>query len=204
MTKVKICGLRREEDILMANRYRADYIGFVFAQSKRRVTKEEAGRLKKLLDKSIRAVGVFVNAPAEDILELCRENIIDIIQLHGDEEEEYIKELKKSLSNPIIKAVRPRSEEDIKRGLALSSDYLLLDTYISGEYGGSGKSFDWSMVPDKAGRIFLAGGLNADNVRKAIQTCHPFCVDISSGVETGGFKDEAKVKAFLEAVKEGY
>ncbi|WP_242952331.1 phosphoribosylanthranilate isomerase [Anaerocolumna xylanovorans] len=188
----------------MVNRYHTDYIGFVFAKSKRKITKEEAGRLKKMLDKNIKVAGVFVNASSEDILELCRENIIDIIQLHGEEDEDYIRKLKKRLSNPIIKAIRPRTEEDIKKGLALPSDYLLLDTYSSGQYGGTGKPFDWSIVPKEAERIFLAGGLSADNVGKAILTCHPFCVDVSSGVETDGFKDEAKVKAFLEAVKAKY
>ncbi len=201
MAKVKICGLRREEDILIVNRYLPDYIGFVFAESKRKVTKEEARKLKAGLDKSIKAAGVFVNAPVMDIVELCRENIIDVVQLHGDEEEGYIRELKKNISQPVIKAVRPRVKEDIQQGLAFSSDYLLLDTYFEGQFGGTGKPFDWSMIPQNAENFFLAGGLNSSNVKEAILICHPFCVDISSGVETGGFKDESKVKAFIEAVR---
>lgn len=201
MAKVKICGLTREEDIGMVNRYQPDYIGFVFADSKRKVTKEDAARLKKLLDTNIQAVGVFVNAAITDILELCRENIIDVIQLHGDEEEDYIQTLKKNLPNPIIKAVRPISKEDIEKELALSADYLLADTYIKGQYGGSGKTFDWSILPANAEKIFLAGGLNTGNAEEAILTCNPYCVDISSGVETDGLKDAAKVKAFIDIVR---
>lgn len=205
MTKIKICGLRREEDILMANKYLPDYIGFVFAESKRKITKPEAGRLKEMLDRRIKAAGVFVNAPVADIIKLCRETIIDIVQLHGGEGEEYIKELKKYISVPVIKAIRPRTEEEITGALALSSDYLLLDTYMEGQYGGSGVAFDWNMVPTQpymTDKIFLAGGLNSCNVKKAILACRPFCVDVSSGIETEGFKDEAKVQAFIRAVRE--
>lgn len=201
MAKIKICGLRREADIHMVNKYRPDYIGFVFADSKRRVTREEAAALKKQLAPEIKAVGVFVNAPAEQIAILCREGVIDMVQLHGDEKADYISHLKSSVSNPIIKAVRTGTPRDIEDGLALGADYLLLDTYSPIQYGGIGKTFDWSMIPKDLENFFLAGGLNSSNILQAIRSSRPYCVDISSGVETGGFKDEEKVKEIIEAVR---
>lgn len=201
MAKVKICGLTREEDINIVNCYQPDYIGFVFAESKRKVTKEKAARLKRQLDTNIQAVGVFVNTPIQDILDLCNENIIDMIQLHGNEKEDYILELKNKLPHPIIKALRPDSKENIEKSLTLHSDYLLVDTYIEGQFGGSGRTFDWSILPGKAEKIFLAGGLNAGNAEDAILTCRPYCLDVSSGVETDGRKDALKVKAFIDIVR---
>lgn len=202
MIAVKICGIRRPEDICIVNHVLPEYIGFIFAESKRKVTKEEAAILKQQLDKRIRAVGVFVNAPAEEIISLCRENIIDTVQLHGEEDEAYIKVLKSELSNPVIKAVRVAEPDDIFKAQALSADYLLFDTYSPEQYGGIGKPFDWSIIPQGIGEFFLAGGLNSNNVTKAAKTCRPYCVDISSGVETDGVKDEEKVMKFIQIVRE--
>ncbi|MDF2803298.1 MAG: hypothetical protein K0S61_3201 [Anaerocolumna sp.] len=208
MTKIKICGLKRLEDIKIVNKYLPEYIGFVFADSKRRIDKLTALTLNKKLDQSIQVVGVFVNEPIESIVELCKEHIIDIIQLHGDEDEEYIKKLKSKVKNPIIKAVgvENKYECDTKDLYSFSYkypvDYMLFDTAVKGQYGGSGVSFNHSLLSKQQSPFFLAGGLDCENVEKAIGICRPYCVDVSSGVETDGFKDEIKIKDFINAVRQ--
>lgn len=203
MPKIKICGLSRKSDIEAVNELLPDYIGFVFAKgSKRLVDEETAKNLKNDLNPSIKAVGVFVNEEMEKIIRLCNSHIIDIIQLHGDEGEEYIKELKNHVPNKIIKAVRVRSNEDILKVSSLSSDFLLLDTYQENEYGGSGKTFDWSMISEYDKPYFLAGGIHTDNVIQAIKMCHPYCIDVSSGVETDGVKDPVKINDIITKIRE--
>ena len=197
MTKVKICGLSRIEDIGAVNLALPDYIGFVFAESRRKVDFVQAGRLKDLLDKRILTVGVFVNADIKDIFDHCKSGIIDLIQLHGDEDENYINELKILVPDPIIKAVRVKSRKDILEAEELPADYLLLDTYQKDLYGGSGAIFDWSLIPQIDKPYFLAGGLNEGNLNDALKH-KPYCLDISSGVETNGFKDKSKI---IEVVK---
>lgn len=197
MTKIKICGISRISDIEAVNRVIPDYIGFVFAKSKRMVTLAEAVILKKLLNPAIKSIGVFVNEDMGRIAQLCRLNIIDGVQLHGDEDEAYILALKTKISVPIIKAVRVRSRQDILEAESLPCDYLLLDSYKDKEYGGTGKAFDWSLIPEKSERkkpIFLAGGINRDNLANALESVGPYCIDISSGVETDGIKDPEKIK----------
>ena len=202
MTKIKICGLSRVEDIEAANQFKPDYIGFVFAEgSKRRVTKEQAARLKAALDPAILAVGVFVNAPVSEVQELCCEKIIDIVQLHGDEDESYISELKNAISNPVIKAIRVQSTEQLILADSLPCDTLLLDSFNAEQYGGTGKSFDYTLIPRLKHSFFLAGGLNADNIIFAIDTCHPEVIDISGGVETNGVKDPEKIRTIIELVR---
>jgi len=201
VTKIKICGLSRIQDIEMVNEVLPDYIGFVFAKSSRRVSPEQASELKIALDKRILAVGVFVNAAPNEIVQLCKSNSIDIIQLHGDEDLFYITALKKEVSNPIIKAVRVQSERQILEAQSLPCAYLLLDTYQKGAYGGSGKSFDRSLIPKLEKPFFLAGGLNVGNVKTAIADCHPYCLDVSSGVETDGVKDTNKIKEIVRMVR---
>ncbi|MCB7320904.1 phosphoribosylanthranilate isomerase [Lacrimispora sp. 210928-DFI.3.58] len=205
--KIKICGLSRPEDIEAANEIGPDYIGFVFAKSSRQVTYERAARLKEMLDGRIKAVGVFVNALPEEILALSEgiggiSPVIDMIQLHGDEDEDYIKRIKECTSKPIIKAVRVRSREDIIKAQALPCDYLLLDTFTKGQYGGSGQQFDWSMIPKVPKPYFLAGGICMDNIRKAADQ-GAFCIDVSSAVETNGKKDRTKMKAIVEVLRNG-
>lgn len=200
-TKVKICGLRREEDILLANDCKPDYIGFVFAKSKRQVSGETAAKLKQLLNSDIQAVGVFVNASIEEIAELCEKHIIDVVQLHGDEDQDYILELKKYVKNPIVKAVRVKNTEQILEAENLPCDMLLLDTYTKGQYGGSGTTFDYELIPKLRKPYFLAGGLTIENVTQAIMRCKPYAVDISSGVETDGWKDAEKVRTLIEKVR---
>ncbi len=201
MVKVKICGLKTVEDIQMANRLRPDFIGFVFAGKKRRIAPETAAEMKKELAPEIRSVGVFVNEAMEQIVSLVRKDVLDFIQLHGDEDEAYIRRLKERTDRPVIKAVRVRSREDILQAGGLPCEYLLLDTYQADTYGGSGETFRWELIPELEKPFFLAGGLSADNVAQALKCCRPWAVDVSSSVETDGRKDEEKVRTFMEAVR---
>ena len=197
MTKIKICGLRREQDIRYVNELMPDYIGFVFLKGKMRyVTFEEAARLRSLLDPAIPAVGVFVNEPAENVIRLLQSETIQIAQLHGQEDEAYAEELRRAGDHCIIRAFAVRSSEDIHRALAFPADYPLLD---NGK--GTGETFDWSLFQEQEKPFFLAGGLSPENVKEAIECFHPYAVDVSSGVETDGFKDYEKMKAFMDAVR---
>ena len=197
MTKFKICGLRREQDIRYANELMPDYIGFVFLKGKMRyVTFEEAAHLRSLLDPAIPAVGVFVNEPAENVIRLLQAGTIQIAQLHGQEDEAYIEELRRAGDHCIIRAFAVRSSEDIHRAFAFPADYPLLD---NGK--GTGETFDWSLFQEQEKPFFLAGGLSPENVKEAIECFHPYAVDVSSGVETDGFKDYEKMKAFMDAVR---
>jgi phosphoribosylanthranilate isomerase len=201
MTKIKICGLTREEDIEAVNRYLPDYIGFVFAASHRQVTSEQARRLKTGLDPRIKAVGVFMNEPLSNIVALSEAGIIDVVQLHGDESEEYIQTLRQEIACPVIKAVRVQSSEQILQAQGMSCDLLLLDACQPGQYGGSGQRFDWTLIPALCKPFFLAGGLDSRNIKQAVQECHPWGVDISSGVETDGLKDENKIRQIIAAIR---
>ncbi len=201
MTKIKICGLTRPVDIGFVNKYKPDYIGFVFAKSKRQISDEKAFELKQNLDKEILAVGVFVNDSIAHIADLVDKNIIDVIQLHGDENKEYIDELKNKVSVPIIKAVRVQTKEQIIKANKLGADNLLLDTYVKDNYGGSGKEFNLNLIPKESNNFFLAGGVTCENVEKMIKDASPYCIDVSSGVETYGFKDEEKIKKIIDIVR---
>ena len=197
MTKIKICGLRREQDIRYANELMPDYIGFVFLKGKMRyVTFEEAARLRSLLDPAIPAVGVFVNEPAENVIRLLQAGTIQIAQLHGQEDEAYAEELRRAGDHCIIRAFAVRSSEDIHRAFAFPADYPLLD---NGK--GTGETFDWSLFHEQEKPFFLAGGLSPENVKEAVERFHPYAVDVSSGVETDGYKDYEKMKAFMDAVR---
>ena len=152
----------------------------------------------------MKTVGVFVNEDMGKITQLCSLEIIDAVQLHGDEDGNYITKLKMKTGLPIIKAVRVRTKQDILDAEQLPSDYLLLDSYKENKYGGTGKAFDWSLIPPKTERkkpVFLAGGINRDNLLNVVQTADPYCIDISSGVETNGIKDEIKIKEIIEVVR---
>jgi phosphoribosylanthranilate isomerase len=202
MAKVKVCGLSRIEDIDYCNELKPDYIGFIldFSKSKRNITFEKAKELKSHLDGNIQAVGVFVNSPVETVAKLCNDGIIDVAQLHGNEDSDYINELKSKVDKPIVKAVRVQSAEEILKADTLPCDYLLLDTYVSNMVGGSGLTFDWSIIPPISKPFFLAGGLNAQNVGVAIETCNPYAVDVSSSMEVDGVKSYAKIKEFINVV----
>lgn len=201
MTKIKICGLSKEGDIETVNRCRPDYVGFVMAESRRRVSAEMAKRLKRLLDPGITAVGVFVNEDIGLIADLYSAGIIDTVQLHGDEDDDYMQSLKQAVPCPIIKAIRVQNRRQIAEAQKLPADLLLLDTYDQGQYGGSGQSFDWNLIPAPGKPFFLAGGLNINNIRVAIQTVAPYAVDISSGVETNGHKDEGKIREIITMIR---
>lgn len=202
MSKIKICGLSRAEDILAANEYLPDYIGFVFSKSRRRVTAEQARLLKAGLDPKIKAAGVFVNEPVSFIAKLVEKGVIDLVQLHGDEDGAYIRLLKREVSRPVIKAVRVQSGEQINRAQRLPCDYLLLDAYSKNAYGGTGDKFRWDIIPqDLSKPFFLAGGINESNIARAVKEARPYCIDVSSGAETGGFKDKEKIKQIINIVR---
>lgn len=201
MAKIKICGLRRKEDIDYVNRYMPDYVGFVFAGSKRQVTKEEAAELKGRLKSGIKAAGVFVNEKPEVIADICRRGIIDLIQLHGDEDLRYIEKLKAMTDKPLIRAVRVRTPEQVLEAQKLPCEYLLLDTYTKESYGGSGRTMDRSLIPRLKKPWFLAGGLSAEVLPEAMEEVSPFGFDVSSGAETDGFKDEEKIRKIIEIIR---
>jgi len=198
MVKIKICGLKRLEDIKIVNKYKPDYVGFVFADSKRKVSHDLAHNLKENLDSDIISVGVFVNSPAEEILALYDDGIIDVVQLHGNESEEFIFNLKEKTNYKIkiINAIEMFDGIDLKKFDNSKADYLLFD---SGK--GSGKTFDWSLIrKDLKKDFFLAGGLNSSNICEAISQFNPYAVDLSSSLETDGFKDENKIKEIMEVI----
>ena len=200
MTKIKICGLTRTEDIEMVNEFLPDYIGFVFAKSRRQVSAEQAKELKNKLRPAIKAVGVFVNEKPENIAEIANQGIIDLIQIHGDEDAAYCAQLRKLTQAPIIKVVRVEREDDFAGIEEFDCDYNLFDTLSSKEYGGTGKAFDHSLLYNKEIKkpFFVAGGLNQDNVAAVIEVIKPFGVDTSGGVETDGIKDINKIKEFIK------
>ncbi len=197
MTKVKLCGLRREVDIDYANELKPDYIGFVFAKkSKRYVEPEDAAALKKRLDPDIKAVGVFVNEDAENIAALANAGTIDAVQLHGGEDDTYIAGLKELTDVLIIKAFKVQGLEDIKKANESSADLVLLDAGA-----GDGVTFDWSLLAGVKRPYFLAGGLAPNNLKTVVEKIKPYGVDASSSLETEGFKDKAKMAAFVSAAR---
>ena len=207
MTRVKICGLSRPEDIFQANKLKSDYIGFVFyPKSKRAVTQSQAALLKAMLDKEIKAVGVFVNADIAFIEKLAQLRIIDLVQLHGDEDSLYIQELRKRVYIPIIKAIRVQGEESLQNLRNYPVDFFLFDTYKPGQYGGTGERCNLELegvtIPKP---YFIAGGLDASNVAHVIaENPHAYAVDVSGGVEDSatGLKDAQKMADFVAQVKQ--
>ncbi len=194
--KIKICGLFREEDIQYVNEVKPDYIGFVFAKSKRQVTYQQASKLRQLLNKDIKAVGVFVNEDINFIVKLVNNHIIDIIQLHGSENDDYISRIKNQTDVPIIKAIKVSCADDLN--VNYNVDYYLLDNKVSG----SGKSFDWSLIKKMDKPVFLAGGISLENIDQAIDIAD-YGIDVSSGVETNGIKDFNKIKEIVRRVRNG-
>ncbi len=211
--KVKLCGMRCVEDIAAANKAAPDYIGFVFAaNSSRWVSFEEAAEMKKMLDKNIKAAGVFVNQPIEDVLKLYKNNVIDVIQLHGEESGSYINALKEAAPNAvIIKAFRigsPDGREDLEKSWEYdTADYFLFDTYEKKHRGGTGLPINAHLIPETSKPYFLAGGLNCSNVLMILRSIEkkglklPFAADVSSGIESEGAKDPALMTTFTNIVK---
>lgn len=201
MVHVKICGLSRPEDIVYANLLKPDYIGFVFAKSRRKVDHNTAANLRQQLDKDIASVGVFANAEIKDISILSKEGVIGMVQLHGEEDASYITEVKKRTGLRIIKSIPIGESIDLAKMPNYNEncpDYLLFDT----EGGGSGRSFDWQLL--KKIRIplpyFIAGGINVSNAGFAASLV-PYGIDASSGAETDGIKDLNKMRGIIEAAK---
>jgi phosphoribosylanthranilate isomerase len=211
MTRVKICGIRDKTHALAAVEAGADFIGLVFAPSQRQVSPAKACEIASAVKKSndtAKVVGVFVNAPSSQVNELADFCALDWVQLSGDESWEYCHEVVR----PVIKAIRidQQSPEKLYAELSAGSKLLptqgfitILDSRVEGKYGGTGESFNWNLAQEVAKRfpVIIAGGLDPKNVAKLIERVAPWGVDVSSGVETGGVKDIAKIKAFIEAVR---
>lgn len=194
-TKIKICGLKCPEDIAYVNEAKPDYCGFIieFPKSSRNVTGDQVRILIAELDKNIIPVGVFVNAAPERVEELLLDGTIRIAQLHGQEDDDYIRRIQKNTGSQVIKAFSVKVAQDIELALKSPADYILLDQ----GGGGTGQTFDWSLIPEIKRPFFLAGGLGADNLEQAVDMIRPYAVDLSSSVETDGVKDRSKI---LEAV----
>ena len=199
MTKIKICGLRRPEDIAYVNEAKPDFAGFIIdvPKSRRNVPQEKVRELTALLSPEILPVGVFVNAPMETILSLVTDGTLKAVQLHGQESQSYLEELKKQVAVPLIRTFSIRSPEDLTEAEKSPADFVLLDNGA----GGTGETFDWSLLSSFDRPFFLAGGLRLENITEAVSRFHPYALDLSSGVETDGYKDKEKIIAAVAAVR---
>ena len=197
-TRIKICGLTRPEDIQAVNQAKPDFCGFIveFPKSRRNVTVDRLKTLRKELDESILPVGVFVNAPVELPAQLLNEGTISLAQLHGQENESYIAELKAHTDKPVIKAFCIKKEEDVRQAERSPADFILLDSGA-----GTGRTFEWEWIKHMERPYFLAGGIHIDNVEKALEQLKPYAIDVSSGIETEGRKDKRKMAAIMTAVR---
>jgi phosphoribosylanthranilate isomerase len=194
---VKICGIQSSEDAEIAVRAGADFLGFIFAESKRKITPEQARDIISQLDDSVKKVGVFVNESAEEITRIANFAKLDVIQLHGHETPKFAQEI----PFPVIKAITISSEEDVKKIDQYDTEFVLIDLP---KIGSEQKTLDWSNLQQKLSRdkqLFLAGGLTPENIQKAVQVVQPYAVDVASGVETNGKKDTEKVTAFITEAK---
>lgn len=200
MTKVKICGVKEVEHVKAAVEAGADFIGLMFAPSKRNITVTQAIELAAHIPQHVKKVGVFVNEDPETIQQIATQVGLDYIQYHGDETAEQIK----AIGLPAIKAFSIRTEEDVKHAATYDVDYYLFDAPGTDFRGGSGESFDWTLLDEvdiALDKVILAGGLNEENVGIAIMLVAPFAVDVSSGVEVDGRKSSDKIKGFIERAK---
>lgn len=202
MVKIKICGMRRTEDIVCVNKYRPDYVGFILSEGFRRTISEETFcELSRRLDSGIMKVGVFVNEPVESLLRYA--DRLDVVQLHGEEDGGYIKKVRSGFNGEIWKAVRACSAEDIEKADKLDCDKLLIDSYVKGKVGGTGRTADLDIIlrADFSKEFFLAGGIDSNNVCRAVEKVGPLGVDLSSSVETDGWKDENKIKEIIGIIR---
>lgn len=213
MQKIKLCGMMKPCDIEYANRVKPDLVGFIFANTRRKISHAQAKQFREALDAEIPAVGVFVNEDISVITSLVQNGCIDMIQLHGEEDADYIRRLREICDVPVIKAVKVQMVEQIRQAAALPVDYLLLDTYRKGVLGGTGEAFDWELLREAKivagdtaeGELFgkpyfLAGGLHAGNLREAA-ALGSYGLDVSSGIETDGSKDFTKMVEVMELVR---
>lgn len=213
MQKIKLCGMMKPCDIEYANRVKPDLVGFIFANTRRKISAAQAKQFREALDAEIPAVGVFVNEDISVITSLMQNGCIDLIQLHGEEDADYIRRLREVCDVPVIKAVKVQTVEQIRQAAALPVDYLLLDTYRKGVLGGTGEAFDWELLRETKAAAgdaaegelfgkpyFLAGGLHAGNLREAA-ALGSYGLDVSSGIETDGSKDFTKMVEVMELVR---
>ena len=209
MQKIKLCGMMKPCDIEYANRVKPDLVGFIFANTRRKISPAQAKQFREALDAEIPAVGVFVNEDISVITSLVQNGCIDMIQLHGEEDADYIRRLREVCDVPVIKAVKVQTVEQIRQAAALPVDYLLLDTYRKGVLGGTGEAFDWELLREakiaagdtaEGELYFLAGGLHAGNLREAA-ALGSYGLDVSSGIETDGSKDFTKMVEVMELVR---
>lgn len=196
MTNIKLCGLRRLEDMDMVNAVKPDFAGVILADPARfhrAISMEQARAMRRRLSPEIPLVGVFVNDPLELVVQYLNEGIINMAQLHGSESEDYIHKLQGDCGKPVIKAFKVQSAEDAAKAAQSTADHILLDSGT-----GSGRTFDWSMAAGIDRPFLLAGGLNPENLAQAIAQVRPWSVDMSSGTETDGVKDFEKMKRAVE------
>lgn len=207
MALVKICGIKTMEEVDILNKYKPDFAGFVLSESKRKIDIGKAALLIQSLSKEIKAVGVFVNEPISYVIETCKMCRLSVLQLHGDEGNDYINEIKSALKEKVLiwKAIRVRDDTDFGRLDKRNIDAILLDTFSTNANGGTGETFNWSLAEEfsRDEKIVLAGGLNSSNVNSAIRKLNPYCLDVSSGVETEGYKNEIKVRDFITEALRG-
>lgn len=201
MVKIKVCGLKREEDIKYVNELKPDYIGFVFTKSSREITSEWGKNLVEKLDKNIKTVGIFVDKEISEVEKIASTLKLDVLQFHGKEDNEYMSCFK---DYEVWKALGVTSKEDLKEINKYKADGILLDSRVLGRIGGTGESFNWDIISNfKVNKkLILAGGLNSNNVKEGISKVNPNIVDVSSGVEIEGFKDFDKIKEFIKKVRE--
>ena len=196
-TKIKFCGLRREEDVKFAASIGADFMGFILSERfKRFVKPEDVASYRQYVPSNAKTVGVFVDETEDYVIRTSETAKLDMIQLHGSEDDRYITDIKEKTGLPVIKMVKPVSESDIIAARHCVADLILLDSGT-----GTGKVFDWSLIKDFDRDYILAGGLSPDNVGEAVTRLRPYAVDVSSGVETEGIKDFSKMKAFASEVR---
>jgi phosphoribosylanthranilate isomerase len=204
--KIKFCGLRRTQDIEFANQTAPEYVGFVFAPSRRQVSPEEAGQLALKLNPGILKVGVFVNETMERVLEAVQAAGLEVVQLHGEEDLDFILALRQRLGEQEIwKAVRTSDKMVLLAADQLPADKLLLDAFTPGMAGGTGVTADWDLIRSAQAQLtkpyFLAGGLNLVNIPEALKVLEPYGIDLSSGIETAGVKDLDKMMAIVKQVR---
>jgi phosphoribosylanthranilate isomerase len=208
MAKIKICGITRKEDIVSVNKYIPEYIGFVFAKSRRRISPRQAARISVGLNGRILKVGVFVNEKIDEIVSVVKLCGLRAVQIHGDETVEYFNSLREKLDasagngsnrTEIWKALRVKDYSSLKELTGFKADAYVLDAYVEGSYGGAGQTFNWDIAASARsyGKIILAGGLDKNNVLLARDSVQPYALDVSSGVETEGYKDENKIRDFI-------
>ncbi len=201
-TRIKICGLMNIEDAKLMNEAEPDFCGVVFAKTRHFVDDLQALHIRDSLNEDIPLVGVFVNEPLHHVAELVNNDIVQMVQLHGDEDEIYIEQLRLQVDVPLIRGIRAKSRDDIIKADKLDVEYLLSDTYVKGVLGGSGVTMDESLIPEKLSHpLFIAGGLNAGNLEERIKKFRPYSVDLSSSVEEGNHKSREKTLEVMEIIK---